>query len=90
MVGKPTLNELARITEIFDELDIVNITICEQSKSNFRKNLSCEFLYVYCIHLYCSSCIYEYLITHFAKFAHFIMRGVIFPLFRYHSIHRNL
>ena len=32
MVGKPTLNELARITEIFDELDIVNITICEQSK----------------------------------------------------------
>ncbi|XP_063693662.1 intermembrane lipid transfer protein VPS13A-like [Bolinopsis microptera] len=31
MVGKPTLNELARITEIFDTLDIVNITICEQS-----------------------------------------------------------
>ncbi|KAL5247330.1 hypothetical protein ACHWQZ_G019262 [Mnemiopsis leidyi] len=30
-VGKPTLNELARITEIFDELDIVNITICEQN-----------------------------------------------------------
>ena len=32
MVGKPTLNELARITDIFDTLDIVNITICEQSE----------------------------------------------------------